>query len=135
MWVLPGGGIEAGESPEDAAIRETEEETGLSVEIMRKVAEYSPTNRLSKYTYFFEMKRVGGDLTLGDETGDIGYFPVGKLPSLMPPNYPYWIKDAKADLPFVLYKKVEGASYWMLIKLLLLHPIFVGKFLLKKLIN
>ncbi len=29
MWTLPGGGIEFGEAPEAAAVREVEEETGL----------------------------------------------------------------------------------------------------------
>jgi 8-oxo-dGTP pyrophosphatase MutT (NUDIX family) len=32
-WVAPGGGLEAGESFEDAARREVEEETGLVVEL------------------------------------------------------------------------------------------------------
>ena len=133
VWVLPGGGIDEGESPEEAAVRETEEETGFSAEIVRKVAEYSPSNRLSKYTYFFEVKTISGNPTLGDETADIQFFPINNLPSLMPPNYPYWIKDAVSNFPFILYKKVEGTSYWTLLKLLLTHPIFVGRFLLKKL--
>jgi 8-oxo-dGTP diphosphatase len=30
-WQFPAGGIEPGESPEDAAVRETAEETGLTV--------------------------------------------------------------------------------------------------------
>jgi 8-oxo-dGTP pyrophosphatase MutT (NUDIX family) len=135
VWVLPGGGIENEETPEHAAVRETEEETGFSVEIARKIAEYSPYNRLSKYTYFFEVVPVAGEPTLGAETGDIKYFSIGKLPSLLPPNYPYWIKDAAAEYPFVLYKKVEGTSYWTLVRLLIRHPIFVGKFLFKKLVN
>ncbi len=32
-WTLPGGGIEFGESPEEATIREVEEETGLVVQV------------------------------------------------------------------------------------------------------
>ncbi|WP_430591826.1 NUDIX hydrolase [Humidisolicoccus flavus] len=32
-WTLPGGGIDPGEHPEDAAIREVFEETGFTVEI------------------------------------------------------------------------------------------------------
>lgn len=31
IWNLPGGGIEAGESPNEAALRETEEETGFTL--------------------------------------------------------------------------------------------------------
>lgn len=33
-WLLPGGRLEAGESPEEGAIREVEEETGIDVEIV-----------------------------------------------------------------------------------------------------
>lgn len=33
LWSFPGGGLEPGEDPFDAAIREADEETGLAVEI------------------------------------------------------------------------------------------------------
>lgn len=32
FWIMPGGGINKGEKPEDAAIRETKEEVGIIVE-------------------------------------------------------------------------------------------------------
>ncbi len=37
QWGLPGGQLEAGELPEDAAIRETEEETQLKVRDLKQV--------------------------------------------------------------------------------------------------
>ena len=38
-YTFPGGGVKKGETPEDAAVREMEEETGLRVIVRRKLAE------------------------------------------------------------------------------------------------
>jgi putative (di)nucleoside polyphosphate hydrolase len=37
-WQMPQGGVDAGESPEEAALRELEEETGLAPSVVRAVA-------------------------------------------------------------------------------------------------
>lgn len=52
MWQFPAGAIEAGESAEDAAVRETEEETGLTVKAIRLLGEriHPKTGRLMSYT-------------------------------------------------------------------------------------
>ena len=45
QWALPGGFVEVGETLENAASREAEEETGLKVEIVRLVGVYSDPDR------------------------------------------------------------------------------------------
>ena len=43
MWLPPGGHIEQGELPDDAAVREVLEETGLEVELVGRGARTSQT--------------------------------------------------------------------------------------------
>lgn len=133
VWVLPGGGIDPEETPEQAACREMEEETGCKVEIVRKIAEYTPTNRLAKLTHYYEVKPVQGALKTGAETLDFAFFPLDQLPKKLPPPYQSWIADAAARHPHLLKKPVEGVTYGVLLKLLLQHPVLVGRFLLTKL--
>ncbi|QZA58604.1 NUDIX hydrolase [Candidatus Rhabdochlamydia porcellionis] len=131
VWVLPGGGMEVQETPEKAVIREVYEETGLSVQIVRKVAEYSPINKLTQLTHLFECSIVQGNLQTGSETKEIGFFLSSKLP-LLPPPYLSWIQDALSHRECIIQKKIEGVSYLILCKFLCLHPILVTRYLLTK---
>jgi len=131
VWVLPGGGIDPGESPERAAVREVEEETGYHVEIVRKVAEYTPKCRLARFTHFYECQILSGTPSLSDETQGVRFFPLDALPLLTPP-YLDWIEDAAAKNPQVIKKVITSVTYLALIKNLILHPILVTRFLLTK---
>jgi len=132
VWVLPGGGLDECETPEAGAVRETLEETGYIVTVKRQVAEYLPVNALTKKTYFFECTVAGGAPKVNSEAKSIRFFPLEKLPPL-PPPFEGWIADARRNEKTVLVKKIEGVNYFVLIKLLLKHPILVLRYFLTKL--
>ena len=62
-FVFPGGGVNEGESTEQGAIREAEEELGVQVSVKQKVAEIR-FGRASKHIYFL-VERVGGKFGTG----------------------------------------------------------------------
>ena len=79
VWVMPGGGIDCGESPENATIREIFEETGYEAKIVRQVAKYLPTNKLTTTTYFYECAIHSGSPSITVESSSIAFFPLTSL--------------------------------------------------------
>ncbi|MCB1107220.1 MAG: NUDIX hydrolase [Chlamydiia bacterium] len=132
VWVLPGGGIDLGETPEKAALRECEEETGYSVSLVRKIAEYTPLCKLARFTHFYECQIEAGKATLTGETQGVAFFPLDALPPL-PPPYPDWIADACLFQKELIQKKITSVTYGNLIKHFFTHPILVFRFLLARL--
>ncbi|MEQ8674467.1 MAG: NUDIX domain-containing protein [Aggregatilineales bacterium] len=83
VWGLPSGEIEAGETPAQAAIRETLEETGLTVQLTRLVGLYTiPQMPLgNKTNAVFAAEIVSGRLeNTTDETLNAAFFTLEALP-------------------------------------------------------
>jgi len=84
-WALPGGFVENGESPEDAAKRELEEETGLSaygpslIDIIYQESVFYGTCLL---IIGYSFAGFEGDVTPGDDASDARFFPIDDLPPL-----------------------------------------------------
>ena len=81
-WGLAKGGIEAGETNEDAALREVREETGIVAEIEEPLGETKyiyvwEDVRIRKTVHFFLMRATGGDPDdRDDEMEEIRSFPM-----------------------------------------------------------
>ncbi len=81
-WGLAKGGIEEGESLEDAAIREVREETGIEAVVEASLGDTRyfyvwEEIRIRKTVHFFLMRATGGDpAERDDEMEEIRWFPI-----------------------------------------------------------
>ena len=76
-WILPKGHLEEGESPENAAVREVREETGLEVRILEYVGDtrywFGPGLGHRKRVDWFLAEHVGGELNLESIFGEAAF--------------------------------------------------------------
>ena len=82
-WNLPAGYVEVDETPEQAAVREAGEETGLEIEVERLLRNvfFDDDPRGNGLLVVFSGKAVGGRLTGSAESMAYGYFPPEALPN------------------------------------------------------
>ena len=78
-WTYPGGFLEVGESAQEGARRETEEETRLRVEVGRLIGAYSRPH-VGVVTLIYEATVVGGEALPGAETSEVRDFGPDDIP-------------------------------------------------------
>ncbi|MBZ9791778.1 NUDIX domain-containing protein [Rhizobium sp. 3T7] len=94
MYAFPGGRAEPGETPEETALREFEEETGIKAESPNLLATYDLKTHAADGAvvshFFLSVFRVEADRTAvaiaADDAADIGWFTVEEIRRLPTPQ-------------------------------------------------
>jgi 8-oxo-dGTP pyrophosphatase MutT (NUDIX family) len=84
-WSLPKGKLDPGESFEDAARREVEEETGMRCELGDEVGQttYRDRKDREKLVRYWAMEACEGEFEPNDEVDDLRWVPIGEAPALL----------------------------------------------------
>ncbi|HUB65865.1 MAG TPA: NUDIX domain-containing protein [Candidatus Methylacidiphilales bacterium] len=113
-WALPGGGIEVGETADQAIVREVKEETGYDVRVIRLIGIYSnPKDTTITYpegdtvfyvSILFECTVIGGTPMLNEESTAIDWFSPTALPEPFHAGHIPRVRDAMARQQAAFYR-------------------------------
>ncbi len=87
LWSLPKGHIEEGETAEQAAVREVEEETGIIGRVVAPLGTIdfwfvAEDRRVHKTVHHFLLRALGGELSDEDvEVSEVAWVPLAELES------------------------------------------------------
>ena len=86
LWSLPKGHVEAGETAEEAAVREVAEETGISGRVLAPLGTIdfwfvAEGRRIHKTVHHYLLLAEGGELSDADvEVTEVAWVPLSELP-------------------------------------------------------
>jgi len=89
VWSLPKGHLELGETPEDAAVREVEEETGIRGAVLAPLGTIdfwfvAEQRRVHKTVHHFLLEARSGELSDADiEVVEVAWVPLAEVPATL----------------------------------------------------
>ncbi len=104
LWSLPKGHVEAGETHEDAAVREVEEETGIKGRVLAALGtiDYwfvAEDRRIHKTVHHYLLEAAGGELSDDDvEVDEVAWVPLSELHSRLAYAGERRLAETAADL-------------------------------------
>jgi 8-oxo-dGTP pyrophosphatase MutT (NUDIX family) len=81
-WGIPAGGLEYGEQPKDAMIREFFGETGMTIRVERLLLAES-SRYFQHVSLIYLCKIIAGEFSESHEISEIQYFDVNNLPPML----------------------------------------------------
>jgi 8-oxo-dGTP diphosphatase len=109
LWSLPGGSIEPGERPSEAALRELKEETGITAEIegfvdnVEFAAKDDDGRPVTWRLAMFYGRYAGGSLQPGSDASGANWIAVGDLEKL-------GLTEGTATLIRLAARRIKGCS-------------------------
>lgn len=137
VWVLPGGGVEAGEPPEQACLRELYEESGIEGEIKAKLCVLLPQNKMTAKTHLYLCSYKNGSPSLSSESQEVSFFDLERLPAHLFRLHKRWLdyaiqsrNEQHSWSTLSEQRPMEGASYFEALLFALRHPYLTIRYLL-----
>ena len=93
-WCLPGGFMELDESPEQSALRELKEETGLKgkIEWLLGVTTHPSETAGTVLMIGYFVSGITGELTPGDDASEVAWFHPTRLPEVAFQSHRHFIR-------------------------------------------
>lgn len=108
-WQIPGGVVDSGEQPPEAAIRETMEETGIQVELDRCTGVYTNVRR-DICAFVFLAKPIGGTPTISSESVEVRWVPRDEAWKLTSEVFRPRIVDALRLSGRIMFRAHDGST-------------------------
>lgn len=124
LWIAPGGKLEFDESPEECALRELREETGLrgrDPELRGVITEVSPRKDYQWLIFIYVVRQAKGELTDCEATdcreGRLAWVPIPDVLTLPIPEadaifFPHIVSDGPLFRAKFVYDRDLGIVSW-----------------------